>query len=186
MRTIEPGEAEGQSQMAALASVAHVEGGILLVNRFIIASLLSLPVVVLADTPGKVQPDPATVCGETFSPHELCFETPKDGVARAEALSEHFYVVILKTAERCSIPEEERLQVQALFPRSKVFSMRFQCDDDLEEDVSYTNVNDQFGFLAVYAGRTIKEARARLAEVKGTGKFAGANIRRMQARLVYP
>jgi hypothetical protein len=156
------------------------------VNRVLIAVLCSLPAVALADAPGKVQPDPATPCSESFSPHELCFETPKDGVARAEALSEHFYAIILKTAARCSISEEERLQVQALFPRSRVFSMRFQCDDDLEEDVSYTNVNDHFGFLAVYAGRTIKEARARLAEVKGTGKFAGANIRRMQARLVYP
>jgi hypothetical protein len=64
--------------------------------------------------------------------------------------------------------------------------MRFFCDDNIEENISYTNVNDKFGFLAVYAGPTMKEAKARLAEVKGTGRFPGANIRKMQAKLVYP
>lgn len=64
--------------------------------------------------------------------------------------------------------------------------MRFYCDDSVEENISYTNVNDKFGFLAVYAGRTLQEAKARLAEVKSTGKYAGANIRKMQARLIYP
>lgn len=136
---------------------------------------------------GKIQPDPSIACtARDFKPHELCFETPKDEIARAEFLSEHFYAVILVTAERCTLSEEERAKVQGLFPKTKVFSMRFQCDDDIEEDISYTNVNDKFGFLAVYAGRTLKEAKARLAEVKATGKFPGANIRRMQAMLVYP
>jgi hypothetical protein len=73
-----------------------------------------------------------------------------------------------------------------LFPKAKVFSMRFSCDDDVEENLTYTNVNDKFGFLAVYAGLTMKEAKARLAEVKATGKFAGANIRKMQAKRISP
>jgi hypothetical protein len=94
--------------------------------------------------------------------------------------------VILKTTERCVVTEAERLQAQAQFPASKVFSMRFNCDDDVEENVSYTNVNDKFGFLAVYAGRTLKEAKARLEQVKAAGRFPGANIRKMQARFVYP
>ena len=34
--------------------------------------------------------------------------------------------------------------------------MRFQCDDDIEENISYTNVNDKYAFLAVYAGATLK------------------------------
>ncbi|HWA38699.1 MAG TPA: hypothetical protein VG873_12605 [Burkholderiales bacterium] len=155
--------------------------------RLVLAVLLSLAGAASADTQGKIQPDPASPCGDgDFKRHELCFGTPKDGIARAEYLSEPFYAVILKTAERCAIAEEERLQAQALFPRDKVFSMRFQCDDDIEEKISYTNVNDRFGFLAVYAGRTAKEANVRLAEVKATGRFPGANVRRMQARLVYP
>ena len=154
-------------------------------NRFVIALMLSLAGAALADTQGKVQPNPNACSNADFKPHELCFETPKDGLARAEYLSEPFYAVILKTAERCTIAEEERVQAQGLFPQSKVFSMRFQCDDNIEENISYTNVNDKFGFLAVYAGATLKEANARLAEVKAAGRFPGANIRRMQARLVY-
>jgi hypothetical protein len=156
-------------------------------SRFVIAIMLSLAGTASADTRGKVQPSPASSCSNPdFKPHELCFETPKDGLARAEYLSEPFYAVILKTGERCTIAEEERLQAQGLFPQSKVFSMRFQCDDNVEENISYTNVNDKFGFLAVYAGLTLKEANARLAEVKAAGRFPGANVRRMQARLVYP
>ena len=156
-------------------------------NRLVIAIILSLAGTASADTQGKVHPNPANPCsGGDFKPHELCFETPKDGIARAEYLSEPFFAVLLKTAERCTITEEERLQVQGMFPQSKVFSMRFQCDDNIEENISYTNVNDKFGFLAVYAGRTMQEANARLAEVGTTGRFPGANVRRMQARLVYP
>ena len=94
--------------------------------------------------------------------------------------------MILKTAQPCTIAEEERLEAQRLFAQAKVFSMRFQCDDNVEENLSYTNVNDKFAFLAVYAGATLKEANARLAEARAAGRFPGANVRRMQARLVYP
>jgi hypothetical protein len=156
-------------------------------NRIVAAIILSLASVAFADTLGKVRPDPANSCSEQgFKPHELCFETPKDEIARAEYLSEPFYAVILKTTEPCKITEDERLQAQRLFPRGKVFSMRFHCDENIEENISYTNVNDKFGFLAVYAGQTMKEAKARLEEVKATGKFQGANIRKMQARFVFP
>jgi hypothetical protein len=154
-------------------------------NRFVLAIMLSLAGIASADAQGKVQPDPAKSC-MGFKPHELCFETPKDEIARAEYLSEPFYAIILKTAERCTISEKERLQAQSLFPRAKVFSMRFYCGENIEENISYTNVNDKFGFLAVYAGPGLKEAESRLAEVKATGRFPGANIRRMQVMLVYP
>jgi len=157
------------------------------VNRFVIAIMLSLAGTASADTQGKVQPDPAKACSDRgFKPHELCFELPKDKIARAEYFSEPFYAVILKTAERCAISEGERLQFQRLFPHTKVFSMRFYCDENIEENISYTNVNDKFGFLAVYAGPGLKEANSLLAEVKAAGRFPGANIRKMQARLVYP
>ena len=156
-------------------------------NSFVLATILSLAGIAVAHAEGKVHPNPVTPCTHgNFKAHELCFELPRDEVARAEFLSETFYAVILKTAERCSIPEGERLKVQALFPRNKVFSMRFYCDDDIEENIGYTNVNDKFGFLAVYAGRTLKEAKGRLAQISSSGKFPGANIRKMQARFVYP
>jgi hypothetical protein len=158
-----------------------------LVYRFVFASIISLAGIAAAQAEGKVHSNPGTPCSQVdFKPHELCFELPRDGVARAEVLSETFYAVILKTTERCVITEDERLQVQSLFPGSKVFSMRFNCDDDVEENVSYTGVNDKFGFLAVYAGRTLKEARARLEQVKAAGGFPGANIRKMHAMFVYP
>jgi hypothetical protein len=63
--------------------------------------------------------------------------------------------------------------------------MRFQCEDSIEENISYTNVDAKFGFLAVHAGTTLEEARKRLAEVNATGQFPGANIRKMQAKLAY-
>ena len=149
----------------------------------LVLALLSSSIA-LADTQGRVLPDPAKAC-DAFKSHQLCFETPQDGVARAEYSSKPFYAIILKTAERCSIPEAERVQTQALFPASKVFSARFDCDDP-EELIRYTNVNDKFGFLAVYAGATLAEAKKRLAEVNATKRFSGANIRKMQAVMVMP
>ena len=154
-------------------------------KAFIVAISLFLSGVAFADTQGKVHPEPSTSC-PSFKPHHLCFDLPKDGIARGEYFSEPFYAIILKTIEPCSISEKERLKVQALFPRSKVFFVRFGCIDDIEEYIRYTNVNDKVGFLAVYAGATVKEANVRLSEVKATGKFPGANIRKMQAVVVFP
>ena len=89
-------------------------------------------------------------------------------------------------SERCRVSEEERLQIQKLFPLGKVFAESFNCDDDPEEFIRYTNVNAKVGFLAVHAGATLKQANKRLSEVKATGKFPGANIRKMQAVIVFP
>lgn len=153
-------------------------------SLLIIVSLV-LPAAAFADTQGKVHPEPAASC-EGFKPHNLCFDMPADGVARAEYFSVPFYAIILKTTERCGVSEKERVEVQALFPLSKVFSESFQCDDDVEEAVRYTNVNAKFSFLAVHAGATLKEANKRLAELKAGGKFPGANVRKMQAVFVFP
>lgn len=139
----------------------------------------------LADTMGKVRPDPSLAC-VGFKPHELCFDTPKDEIARAEYHSEPFYAVILKTAERCSLTEKERLETQALFPRNKVFSMRFECGEESEENISYTNVSGKHAFLAIHAGEKEADATRLLHDVQATGRFPGANIRKMQAVLVYP
>lgn len=119
-----------------------------------------------------------------FKPHQLPFALPRDGVARAEHRSPPFHAVILRTAAKCSISEDERLEAQRLFPSNKVFSTRFGCED--EETITYGNVDPQWGFLAVHAGAGMAEARKLLERVKATGKFPGANIRRMEAVLVYP
>ena len=133
---------------------------------------------------GRIHPDPAKP-RPGFKPHQLSFETPQDGVARDEFRSAPFYAVILKTAEPCSLKQAELSEIQKLFPANKVFAPMFGCDDD-EDTISYTNVNRKVHFIAVYAGETAEQAQSFLATVKQTGKFPGANLRRMQAVLGYP
>ena len=134
---------------------------------------------------GTIHPDPAKP-RPGFKPHQLSFETPQDGVARDEFRSAPFFAVILKTTEPCSVKEKERAEIQALFPQNKVFAPLTSCDDDPEDTIFYTNVNRKVGFIAVYAGETQEQAQQLLAVVKQTGKFPGANVRRMQAVLGYP
>jgi hypothetical protein len=94
-----------------------------------------------------------------------------------------FYAIILKTVKspdddcKIFVPEKERLAAQALFPDHKVFSSR--CTEPGE--LYYTNTSANAHFMAVYAGTTLAEANRTLATVQATGKFAGANIRRMRA-----
>ena len=132
-----------------------------------------------------VCPDPANPCAG-FRAHDLSFPLPKDGVARAEVRSAPFYAVVLVSGKRCRLTEPQRREAQAMFPGSKVFSARFGCDDDPENNVSYTNVDPRAGFLAVHAGADRAAAQAMLERVKATGRFPGANIRRMQAVFVHP
>jgi hypothetical protein len=45
----------------------------------------------------------------------------------------------------------------------------------------YTNTSRKARFMAVYAGMSLADANSMLAAVKATGKYPGANIRRMRA-----
>ena len=135
--------------------------------------------------PGQVQGDPARPL-PGFKSYELPFETPADGVARAEFRSEPFYAVILETFPPCFDVEPARLRVQAAFPLNKVFATRFGCQDGEVERVDYTNVGRNWGFVAIYAGITKEVGEALLASVKAQGRFHAANLRQMQAVLVYP
>ena len=157
---------------------------------FVLAGVVVLASVI--NTPAQTRRKPAKrppVCGNpnvtcggetTFQPYELPFRVPKNAVIFDTDL---FYAVILRSAqstkESCDnfIPEPERLAAQALFTNNKVFTSR--CVDAGE--VSYTNTNPKAQFMAVYAGMTMADANAMLAKVKATGKFPGANIRRMRA-----
>jgi len=134
---------------------------------------------------GAIDTDPAKR-RPGFKPHQLSFETPKDGVARDEFRSQPFYAVILKTVERCSAVEKERIQLQNLFPANKVFAPMFECDQEPEDTIHYTNVNPKVGFIGIYAGEDLDAAERVLASVRQLGLFPGANLRRMQAVLVYP
>ena len=132
-----------------------------------------------------IQGDPAQPA-PGFKPHQLPFETPKDGVARPEFRSAPFYAVMLKTVARCAPVEAERAEIQKLFPKNKVFAPMFECDTEPEDAIRYTNVNPKVGFIAVYAGQELGEAEDFLETVRILALFPGANLRRMQAVLVYP
>ncbi|HEV2863523.1 MAG TPA: hypothetical protein VGX48_21095 [Pyrinomonadaceae bacterium] len=137
-----------------------------------------------APAPAPLCPDPTVRCRTTnkFEPHQLPFRVPADWVIGE---TEQFYAVILRSVTDptkgadCNvfIPEAERLEAQALFPRHKVFATR--CYDPGE--IYYTGTSEGRQFMAVYAGRTRAEAAAMLAKVRATGKYPGANLRRMRA-----
>ncbi|WP_139282119.1 hypothetical protein [Thiothrix caldifontis] len=74
--------------------------------------------------------------------------------------------------------------IQKRFPDNKVFATRYQCDD--EANFNYTNVDAEYGFIGVYAGRTKEEAQKLLEKTKVMRTFPDANIRVMQAVLEYP
>jgi hypothetical protein len=116
----------------------------------------------------------------TFQPYDLPFRMPPSAVIYDTDL---FYAVILKSVaspvDNCDnyIPEPDRLPAQLLFSNNKVFTSR--CAEPGQ--VSYSNTSAKAQFMAVYAGMTVAEANRMLATVKATGKFPGANVRRMRA-----
>ena len=130
----------------------------------------------------------AAICGNpkiacrtsvTFQPHDLPFRVPANAVIWD---TDPFYIVILKSVaardDQCDVfvPEAERLNAQLLFPAHKVFTSR--CVEPGE--LFYTNINDNQRIMAVFAGTTMADAKSMLATVKLTGKFPGANIRRVR------
>lgn len=133
--------------------------------------------------PAPVCPDPARACPSvaTFEPHDLRFRIRENAVIWE---SEDFYAVVLKSVRASGeygcegfVPEAERLAAQGLFPRRKVFASR--CAEP--GSISYTGTAEGQHFMAVYAGATRAEAARTLAAVRATGKFPGANLRRMRA-----
>ena len=154
-----------------------------------IAMFLLLSSAVIAQSHAKPKrASAAAICGNprvacktsvTFQPHDLPFRVPANAVIWDTV---PFYVVILKSMpaadDRCDvfIPEAERLAAQALFPDRKVFSSR--CVEPGE--LFYTNVGQNQRLMALYAGSTLAEGKRVLAGVKATGKFPGANLRRIR------
>jgi hypothetical protein len=125
--------------------------------------------------------DPTVRCqtGIEFQPYDLPFRIPKTAVIWE---SEMFYAIILKSVNAkkdcaLNVSEDERLEAQALFPHNKVFADR--CAEP--GTLFYTGMTPDYHFMAVYAGRTRAEAERMLARVGATGRYPGANLRRMQA-----
>src|SRR5215212_2713448 len=113
---------------------------------------------------GEVCPDPSAACASSnyrFNDYELSFRVPKSpDPAVGGFASNSFYAIILKSVravtggggDDCSfVSEGERKQAQAAFPGSKVFTSRFQCP---EQTLLYTNTDQDYNFMAVYAGKT--------------------------------
>ena len=165
---------------------------------FSVALLFLLSSAVVAQSHAKVKrASAAAICGNpkvacktsvTFHPNDLPFQVPKNAVILDTEL---FYAIILKSVsipgDSCDvfIPESERLAAQALFPDHKVFTSRcidpenlFYLDETVKTRIK--NMSETHRIMAVYAGTTLADAKRFLEIVKATGKFPGANIRRIR------
>lgn len=123
--------------------------------------------------------EPARAC-PGFKANDLSFPLDREPRARAGQRSAPFFAVILKTTKRCALTAAEADAIQALFPDRKVFHTRFECDGDVENNVSYSNVDPNLGLIAVYAGEGRAAASEILAKVNSMKRFPGANLRNMQ------
>ena len=156
----------------------------------LLAISFSLPAKEI-QTGGKVCFNPAQTCSNEayqFQPHELSFPLPKTLEWQSGHYSADFYAVILRSMKAseshdpmsdapCTgfVEESERLTVQAKFPDHKVFTSRNGCPSM----VYYSNVNDKYNFIAVYAGANKAEATKIVAAAKQAG-FTDASLRKMQ------
>jgi hypothetical protein len=119
-----------------------------------------------------------------FKPNELSFSISKPfAFDRGRDKSQPFYAVLLLSGPLCGIDDAERIRAQKQFPGLKVFLHRYFCED-FGDKVTYTNINAKRGFLAVYGGKTMGEAKQVLAQAKAAG-YTGANLRRMEVIVQY-
>lgn len=156
----------------------------------LLTGLLASAVTTKAQVVGTVCHDPRVRCNTSYSfaPYQLPF-TIKDKLIYGKTYkSQSFYAIVLKSVKAtgeadCSyVNENERLEVQAIWPTRKVFTSRFSCPEEL---VLYENTDQSFNFLAVYAGATLNEARRVLRDAKKNGRYPQAYIKRIQAVLEY-
>ena len=134
-----------------------------------------------------------------FEAADLSFKLPAKLTWGRNYYSANFYAIVLKSrpavidknraAESvCSqgyYSEEERKEVQEMFPTNKVFASRNGCAGYY---FGYTNAyeGDEIKeYIAVYAGNTEAEAKKFLKRVIAKKEFAGANYRKMQVVLGY-
>jgi len=156
----------------------------LFLAAFIFVSCAFIASVSAQSKLGKICGNPNVKCSTgnaTFETYEIPFALPRNAVIYE---SESFYAIILKSVKQTpevncedAISEDERLDIQAMFPNNKVFALK--CSE--AGNLYYTNVANNVNFIAVYAGRTLAEAKKFLKTVQSKGTFKGVNIRKIQA-----
>lgn len=135
-------------------------------------------------TGGAICGDPtvkACQSREGFQAWDLPFTTGKNFVIWESA---PFYAIVLKSVklpdwgdcEHPSYSEAERLEIQELFPRNKVFAQN--CVES--GTLYYTAVAEQTALVGVYAGKTLAEAKKFLKIVQATNKFPDVRVRKMR------
>lgn len=134
-----------------------------------------------------------------FETADLSFKLPAKLTWQRNYYSASFYAIVLKSRPAvvdknravesvCSqgyYSEEERKEVQEMFPTHKVFASRNGCAGYY---FGYTNAyegGEVKEFIAVYAGNTEAEAKRFLKQVRAKKEFADANYRKMQVVLGY-
>lgn len=121
----------------------------------------------------------------TFQDYEIPFESPHGNSVIVE--TEPFYAIVLKSVKlkkdysncETAVSENERLEIQKLFPRNKAFALK--CLD--AGSLYYFNFADDISFIALYAGKTLAEANGFLKTVQATGKYKGVYVRKTQAQV---
>ena len=152
--------------------------------RFPIILFLMIPIFPGLAYAQSICPNPDKPCG-SFKPYELPFRIPRSNTARAEDRSTDYYAIILKSSTPCSIPEDERLSAQKLFPQNKVFVSRFECDG--EDTIKYSTIDSsKYSIMAVYAGATKRQADGFLVRARKTNRFPDAYLKRMKSVRVHP
>ena len=134
------------------------------------------------------QPTAKCASSYSFAPHQLPFTIKEKLEFGKSYRSEQFYAVVLKSVKAsgdsdCSIvTEAERLEEQKMWPTRKVFASHLNCPEEL---VLYENADQNFNFLAVYAGKTLKEAQRLLNQIKVNPRYSQAYLKRMRVILEY-
>lgn len=177
-----------------------------LVMSKILFCVIAFTIFFLTNTQTSIAQKLYEVCGNPqdscrssfeFDANDLAFRVTKKLQMWDEVKSVSFYAVILKSkkafydtdpmressCEKGFFRKSEINEAQKMFSDNKVFISFFGCYGD--PDIYYTNTNQKFNFLAVYAGKTQKEANNFLQTVKASKTFAGANVRKMQVILCY-
>lgn len=150
----------------------------------------------------RICPDPDSPCTSPdvkFKPHQISFKVIRktNKETGSLAVSASFYAVMLQSMAsdhsnpepKCSshVSENERLKAQKLFPVHKVFASRYDCGEEasffLYIDESRHDYDTEHNFMAVCAGETKAQALEMLKRVQKSGRFPGANLRKLHIQL---
>jgi hypothetical protein len=156
----------------------------------VIPLLLPRPALVPQTSGGAVCHQPSVQCSSSYSfaAYQLPFTIKEKLQFGKSYRSEQFYAVILKSVKAAGDPdctivsEEERLEAQSSFPTRKAFASHSNCPEEL---IAYENVDPEFNFLAVYAGKSLNDAQRVLRQVTSNPRYSQAYLKRMRVILEY-